>query len=167
MKAKLLLLFIALLLAMCYFACNPYKRVATDVNRTDKNKAILLNTCLATFPPLPPQYIKGKDSLYVQHDTAYQTVTEVRNDTIYKTQIKTITVTNTILRVDTLTRENTFAIVKINSNLQVCEKEADMLSNKLELKSKELDKWKLWFLILFCVDCGIVFIYILIKLKHG
>lgn len=147
------------------FACNPYKRVATDVNRTDKNKAILLNTCLATFPPLPPTYIKGKDSLYVQYDTAYQTVIEVKNDTIYKTQIKTVTVTNTILRVDTLTRENTFAIIKLNSNLQVCEKESDMLSNKLELKSKEVDKWKLWFLSLFCLDCGLIFIYILIKLK--
>jgi hypothetical protein len=165
MKAKILLLFIALILALCFFACNPYKRVATDVNRTDKNKALLLNTCLSTFPPLPPTYIKGKDSIYTQHDTAYQTVIEVRNDTIYKTQFKTITVTNTITRTDTFTRENTFAIAKINSDLRICEKEADKLTNANEVLKTESEKWKLWFIVLVCVDCIAIFGYILIKLK--
>ena len=137
------------LFALLFCSCNPYKKIATDVNRTDKNKAILRQTCEAVFPASPPVYIKGKDSIITVTDSVTDTVYTYSHDTVTKTIYKTITATNTVYRVDTFKTDNKYLISEINTlktDIAVVTSERDTFKGDLtKLKFKQFLGWLLFF----------------------
>jgi hypothetical protein len=49
-----------LLIVLLFVACNPYKRVARDNNRTEKERTLIAPVCAAEFPTLPGKLKPGQ-----------------------------------------------------------------------------------------------------------
>ena len=103
------------LLLLLFISCQPYKRVATDTNRTDKERKLLLVACESEFKPASPTFIKGKDSLRVDTFQSITTVIETKNDTVYITATKTVNIDKWHSRTDTITKEDTYKITSLQA----------------------------------------------------
>jgi len=55
MKTNLLIL-----IAVTLLSCNPYKKIATDVNRSEKNTKLLSQICETAFPSQKSDFKPGK-----------------------------------------------------------------------------------------------------------
>jgi hypothetical protein len=135
-------LLVILALAILFFICSlfsscgihrHYVKVATDPQRSDRDKTLLLQVCNSISPSKAPEYIKGKDSLRV--DTFTDKIIEYRHDTAF------ITTTNTVYkdhwRVDTVKTENTYLVALQQDQLRDKDKTIDKLTNQAEADKKE------------------------------
>lgn len=128
MKTNLLIL-----LAVTLLSCNPYKKIATDINRSDKNTKLLSQVCETAFPSQPATFIKGET--IVKIDTIKQSDSieikrllnlllqegnkEMNVDSLYlvfKSTIKPIKIIIDNSRVDTFeTPPNKYEIYRLNT----------------------------------------------------
>lgn len=146
---------------------NAYKRVATDVDRTDKNKAILRTTCESVFPPVPAQFIEGKT--IIKTDTLIVTDTLIRIDVINGETIKYITKYQNIvierLKTDTVVKYNTYQIDALNSIIEAQKLEINTLQVRAEYleqtnRKNKVVKWSGWFVVIASIGLYLLKIYL-------
>lgn len=65
---KLSILALHVILSLSFFSCNPYKKIASDVKRTDAETKLLATICAAEFPPI--EYIS--EGTKIVDSTAYK-----------------------------------------------------------------------------------------------
>jgi len=167
MKTKILLLIIAGLLLLCLFGCNPYKKIATDVNRSDKNTKLLSQVCETAFPSAGPTFIKG--ATISKTDTVRFTDTLTLIDTFNNIVTKYVTKTNTVtverLRTDTVIITNKYEISRLNTVIgeqtELLIRSSEARKNLLErIKKDKITKFSGWGLIVLILG-----IYGFIKFK--
>lgn len=125
---------IILLLAL-FASCNPYQKIATDVNRSDKNTTLLRQTCETAFPSIPPTFIKGETIIKTNtvKSTDTLTIIDTFNNIVTKYVTKTNTVTVERLRTDTVIITNKYEINRLNT--VISEQVEQIIKNEIEIKN--------------------------------
>ena len=144
-----------------------YKRVATDVDRSDKNKSILRTTCESVFPPIPAQFIEGKT--IIKTDTVIQVDTLIITDSVTSEKIAYITKYQNIvterLKTDTVIKYNTYQIDGLNSIIEAQKLDINTLEVRAEYleqtnRKNKVVKWSGWFVVIASIGLFLLKIYL-------